>query len=270
MQKLFLLAFPVLLISCSDQTGNTGGDSLRNDSTVKTVSAFSEWHTLTESWAASLNLKSASIMKSFYADSVSYYGDPISADDVVKRQTEYFSAHPDYKIRIFEYVSEEQQPDGSWQVRIVKQVRADGNTANYPSSLTFAQQNGVWKIIAESDDVTDLNKALETKVSYNAEIELEGLIEETSGFMPVKDGDPKSEGRKNYFILWPASLLDIPAAGAMPEEHNVDRVQIIGDAGVINPLLNKKVKVTGTLIHQSEAGHFTKVVMQLSRIETAK
>lgn len=269
MRSFFLLAFPVLVAACSTAADDAPvNDSAASDSAMNVVSVYSEWHTLTESWSESLNLKSASIMKSFYADSVLYYGDPISADDVVKRQTEYFSANSDYKMKISEYIGEEQQPDGSWRVRIIKQVRAGGKTGNYPASLVFAKQNGIWKIIVESDDITDLNKARSNQVSYSpAEVILEGLLEETSGFIISKEGDPKSDGRKKYFILWPSSPLELTASGNMPAEHNVDRLQVEGDSKIITPLLNKKVKITGTLIHQNSPQHFTAVVLNARSVE---
>lgn len=272
MRKFFILAFPVLLMACSEKNpaGSATNDSAVPDSSGKPVSAFSEWHTLTESWSASLNLKSASIMKSFYADSVLYYGDAISSDDVVKRQTEYFNANADYQMKISEYIGEEQQPDGSWRVRIIKQVRAGGKTANYPASLVFAQKNGIWKIVAESDDITDLNKARAIQVTYApAEISLEGLLEETSGFIASKDGDPKSDGRKNYFILWPSSPLDISASGNMAAEQNIDHLQVEGDAKLIASLLNKKVKITGSIVHQNLPQHFTKLVLNAKTVEAA-
>lgn len=263
---------PVFFGACtgSGNSEQNSGDSASADSSKMIVNAYSEWHTLTESWTASLNLKNASLMKSFYADSVQYYGDHISSDDVVKRQTEYFSAHADYKMKISEYIGEEQQPDGSWRVRIMKDVVTDGKTASYPASLIFAKQNGIWKIVSESDDITDINKARSSQVSYAPkEVVLTGLIEETSGFIASKDGDPKSNGKQPYFILWPSSPIDVMASGNLPEEKNIDHLQVLGNAEEIRALLNKKVKITGSLIHQSAPEHFTKVVLNARTLVAA-
>lgn len=274
------IIFPVAVLTftvqaffsaCTDSgnSGQTAGDSIP-DTSQKVVSVYSEWHNLTESWTASLNLKNASLMKSFYADSVLYYGDHISADDVVKRQTEYFNSHTDYKMKISEYIGEEQQPDGSWRVRIMKEIVADGKTASYPASLIFAKQNGIWKIVTESDDITDINKARSSQVSYAPkEVVLTGLIEETSGFIASKDGDPKSNGKQNYFILWPSSPIDVLASGNLPEEKNIDHLQVEGDSEQIRALLNKKVKITGSLIHQNAPEHFTRVVLSARSIVAA-
>lgn len=159
MRKLFFsLSCAFFLFSCSTENGDVKKtDSVTTDS-VQLVPVVSEWHSLTDSWTASLNLKDAPIMKSFYADTVLYYGNKISGDVVVKSQQEYFSANPDYSMKILEYIGEEQQPDGTWSVRITKQVTAGGKTVNYPASLVYAKRNGIWKIISESDDITDLKK----------------------------------------------------------------------------------------------------------------
>src|ERR1044072_2612952 len=167
MRKIAVLAFLVFLFSCNNNNGGGTVDSAQKDSATVKPSGTGGWKELTESCSASLNLRNASIMKSFYADSVLYYGDHLSADDVVHRQEEYFAMNPDYKQRITEYIDEIQQPDGSWLIKIVKQVTANGQTNEYPASLVFADVNGIWKIVAESDDITDLNKARSLEVTYS-------------------------------------------------------------------------------------------------------
>lgn len=274
MRYFFLLLLPFALFSCS---GNEPKSIDAADTAAQAASdTSSDWQQLTESWTASLNLRNASIMKSFYADSVTYYGDAISSADVVSRQTAYFDGNKDYHQKIVEYMGEEQQPDGSWRIRIRKEVTAGGKTADYPASLVFAKSNGIWKIISESDDLTDINKARAEEVPYQpATVTIEGLLEQTSGFLPSKDGDPKSEGKENYFIIWPASKLDVIATTdqekeGMTTEKSVDRLQVIGDEKMITPMLNKKVIITGTLSHQSNEHHFTKVLLTVKTIEEKK
>ncbi len=238
----------------------------------------SSWESLTESWTASLDLKNAPIMKSFYADTVLYYGDRISGDDVVKRQEAYFTAHPDYKMKLAEYISEEQQPDGSWKIRITKKVTVHDSTSTYPASLIYAKQNGIWKIVTESDDITDLKKAQAVDVKYEPEtVTVEGLMEENTGFSAnAKGGDPKSDNKEKYDVIWPSQPLNVIATPAQTHEgldvteKNVDRIQLIGDDKMIQPLLNKKVRITGTLTHGISAHHFTKVLINVSKIEEIK
>lgn len=159
MHKIFFsIVTAALFISCSNESSKQPKlGSVKADS-IPVVAVLSDWQSLTESWTASLNLKNASIMKSFYADSVLYYGDKISGDEVVKRQQNFFASNTDYHQKIVEYISEEQQPDGNWRIRIAKQVTANGKIAEYPASLIYSDKNGIWKIISESDDITDLKK----------------------------------------------------------------------------------------------------------------
>ena len=275
MRKIIFSFFTAFfLLSCSNENTTDNSDSVKSDS-LKLVPVVFEWHALTDSWTASLNLKNASIMKSFYADSVIYYGDKISGDAVVKRQQEYFAANKDYHQKIVEYISEEQQPDGNWRIRITKQVTAGGKTGDYPASLIYSKRNGIWKIISESDDITDLKKGTPLTVHYEPEtVTLEGLMEENTGFSTnTTGGDPKSDNKIIYYALWPSQVLDVIATDAQTKEginvteKNVDHLQLAGDEKKLRPLLNKKVKISGFLYHAQAPSHFTKVLLAVQQIE---
>lgn len=161
MKNILPVFIALFLLSCGNETAQITSDSSAKDSVPVQAKSVTGWKELTESWNASLNLRNASIMKSFYADSVLYYGDHLTSDEVVQRQQQYFGENKDYAQKIVEYIDEIQQPDGSWLIRINKQVTANGKTTDYPASLVYANENGIWKIVAESDDITDLNKAKE-------------------------------------------------------------------------------------------------------------
>ncbi|HTF03077.1 MAG TPA: DUF4431 domain-containing protein [Bacteroidia bacterium] len=275
MRTLVAITLLVFLFSCGNEKGNTPPDSVVNDSSAVKTSAESGWKELTESWNASLNLRNASIMKSFYADSVQYYGDHLSSDDVVRRQQEYFDLNEDYKQKIEEYIDVIQQPDGSWLVKIMKQVTANGKTANYPASLVYAKTNGIWKIVAESDDITDLNNAKSLQVKYAPEIStIEGLLEENTTFGRVTGGDPKSDAKIPYYVVWTKHPLDVIASTDDEKkgwftEVNVERIQLNGDLETIKKLLNHKVRITGKLEHATTEDHYTKVFMNVDLIEEA-
>jgi hypothetical protein len=160
MKTFIALTSVVFLISCGQENTKTAQDTVRADSAQTVFARGGDWQELTESWSASLNLRNAAIMRSFYADTVLYYGDRLTAEEVISRQEAYFVQNPDYKQKITEYIDEVQQPDGSWLIRIIKRVTSGGKTADYPASVVFAKaEGGIWKIVAESDDITDLNKA---------------------------------------------------------------------------------------------------------------
>lgn len=275
MKTSIALASLLLLFSCGNKEKSTNTDSIKSDSVVVQSNADSDWRELTESWNASLNLRNASIMKSFYADSVLYYGDHLSNEEVVHRQQEYFNLNKDYKQKIEEYVELIQQPDGSWLVKIMKKVTANGKTATYPASLVFARVNGVWKIVAESDDITDLNKAKSLEVQYSPQsTTIEGLLEENTAYASLPGGDPKSDAKIPYYVIWSKHSIDVIADSEQEKkgwstERNVERVQLSGHEDEIKKLLNKKVRITGKLEHASTTGHFTKVIMNVELIEEA-
>ncbi len=271
MKHLPILFFALLLFSCGEKTGEVVNDSANTDSVV--TKSATGWKELTESWNASLNLRNASIMKSFYADSVLYYGDHLTSDEVVHRQQEYFRMNPDYVQKIVEYIDEIQQPDGSWLIKITKQVTANGKTADYPASIVYGNVGGIWKIVAESDDITDLNKAKNMQAQYApVKTTLEGLIEENTTFTPVAGTDPKSDARVPYYVIWSKHSLDVVATAEQEKkgiltEENVERIQLIGSEEQIKKMLNHKVRVTGTLDHATGSDHYTKVLLNVELIE---
>ncbi|HTL81307.1 MAG TPA: DUF4431 domain-containing protein [Bacteroidia bacterium] len=272
--RYFIFLLSVFLFSCSG-TDDADGNKVDSPNVVNLkMDSTSDWRSLTESWTASLNLKNASIMKSFYADTVSYYGDRISSADVVMRQSSYFAKNADYKQKITEFISEELQPDGTWRVRLMKQVTAGGKTADYPSSLVFGRSNGIWKIVNESDDISDLTKARVQEVHFAPEVvTIEGLLEETTGFGKTNGGDPKSDARENYNIVWPSTLIDVLANGGSRDGVNVkgvDKIQVVGNDNAVAGLLNKKVKITGTIRLGTGEHEFTKVVLDVKSIEEVK
>jgi hypothetical protein len=272
MKHILPIFFALFLFSCGNGTTEPTNDSTPSlDST--TAPSETGWKELTESWNESLNLRNASIMKSFYADSVLYYGDHLTSDEVVHRQQEYFALNTDYHQKITEYIDEIQQPDGSWLIKIIKQVTTNGKTVDYPASLVYANVNGIWKIVAESDDITDLNKAKNMQAGYApAKTTIEGLVEENTTFGKVEGGDPKSDARIQYYALWSKHSLDVVANAEQEKnglitEENVERIQLIGNEEQVKKLLNHKVRVTGTLNHASADNHYTKVVMNVELIE---
>jgi hypothetical protein len=271
MKYLFSITVLLFLVSCGDGTNPATGDSSKSD--TASVKRESTWKDLAESWNASLNLRNASIMKSFYADSVLYYGDHLSSDDVVHRQQEYFEMNPDYKQKIKEYIEEINQPDGTWLVKITKEVTANGKTIDYPASLVFSNESGIWKIIAESDDITDLNKAKSLQAEYApASTTIEGLLEENTTFASVNGGDPKSDARVPYYVLWSKNTLDVivnatQQKAGIANEYSVERIQLLGGEEQIKKLLNRRVRITGKLNHSSNADHYTNVVMNVELVE---
>lgn len=271
MRTLLFSVIALWMISCGNSAEHPAGDdSLSKDSVAVKASS---WRELAQSWNASLNLRNAAIMKSFYADSVLYYGDHLSSEDVVNRQQGYFSSNKDYSQSIEEYIDEAQQPDGSWLIRIMKQVKVNGKIANYPASLMFAQQNGVWKIVAESDDITDLTKAQTQQVQYApVKVSIEGLIETNTSYNTATDGDPKSNGAVKYYALWSKHPLEIVASPEQQKQgiktlNNVERIQVLVDEAMIEKLLNKKVRITGVLEYNAEGKFNTPAVLRAELVE---
>lgn len=262
--------------ACADNKPNnpTKTDSVVADS----APAESDLQALTESWTQQLNLKNAALTSSFYFDTVTYYGDRVSSEEIFRKQQNYFSRYPDYSQRIKEFVQEEHLPDGSYQIRFIKEVMAGGQLASYPSRIIFRQQNGVWKIALESDDMTDITKARSGEAqtgNYNDVITLAGLVEENTGFAAPQPGqDAKSDQRETYLVMLLDQPLDVigdaNATNEKTTERGLMRVQLQGDENALRRHLNKKIKLTGKLVHATTSLHHTNVLLQVESIQPNK
>lgn len=99
-----------------------------------------------------------------------------------------------------------------------------------------------------------------------------GILEENTGFATVRDGDPKSDGRISYFVIWPDPKFDL--AGGTDDGDTlhkamsqVDRVQLVAGKALLKAHENKKVKITGTLSPADKSHPFTPLLMNVSAIE---
>ena len=72
-------------------------------------------------------------------------------------------------------------------------------------------------------------------------------------------------------MIWPLQPINVIASAASQNgnvtENNIDRLQLIGNDKMIQPFLNKKARVTGTLQHGDHVKHFTRVVMNVTNME---
>ncbi len=262
-----LLVFLLFIASCSEtgkqQTADSTANTNPNDEPPK-------FNALLNTWAEAMNDSDNAVLSSLYADTVSYYGITTASAKVFMLQSDYVAKHKGYMLRITEIDRQEHRPDKSWYIHFTKEVTTATDTVSYPSSLIFAWKSNGWKIISESDDLTDIKGASENYIlNYAPAIsDIEGVIEENNTWNTSKPGnDPKSDGRMVYYALVPKKKITTVAGphNNPPAEENIDRIQIRSKIN-LSKYLNKTVVVSGRLLHSSGSEINTVVQMEVLEI----
>ncbi|MFN8713322.1 MAG: hypothetical protein ACK5Z2_10765 [Bacteroidota bacterium] len=229
-----------------------------------------KFNALLNTWAEAMNDSDNAVLSSLYADTVSYYGITTAASKVFMLQSDYVAKRKGYKLRITEIDRQEHRPDNSWYIHFTKEVTTATDTISYPSSLIFAWKINGWKIISESDDLTDIKGASENYIlNYAPAIsDIEGVIEENNSWNTSKPGsDPKSDGRMVYYVLVPKKKITTIAGlhNNPPAEENIERIQIRSKIN-LSKYVNKTVVVSGRMLHSTGNGINTVIQMDVLEI----
>lgn len=171
------------LFSCSSEKNNTS--KVSNSDTI-----ISE---VVENWNSVHNPENISKIETLYAENVDYYGSAYSKKECVESKIKFIAKNPEYYQQIVGQIDKVYDPLDSNQVtcKFIKRVVFKGKTTDYPSYLVLQKTIEQWKIIQESDLVTDknLSKKSNSKVPKDA----------------VK-GDFDGDGKTEYAWLIPPNM----------------------------------------------------------------
>ncbi|UUC45099.1 hypothetical protein [Flavobacterium cerinum] len=131
-----------------------------------------DFNALVQQWNKAHDTKNTSLFAIVFDDTVLFYGKQESKADCISKKIALFKKFPDFKQETG-IVSQEKQADGTVKCSFTKTVHYNGKNENYPSYLIFKLSGSDWKIIVESDLITDKNLAKKktnaVKVPENAE-----------------------------------------------------------------------------------------------------
>lgn len=108
-------------------------------------------------WNKSLNLRDENISMSVFADEVFFYTKTLSAAECTRARINAAMSDPTWEQSIISDISLETNDDGSVMATFTKQSSGKKGKHTYPAYLILKKYGEDWKIIHESDKLTDRN-----------------------------------------------------------------------------------------------------------------
>ena len=94
-----------------------------------------------------------------FDDFVLFYGTKLSSETCLNKKKSLLQKYPDFQLAIIGSIDVVQIAKNECKCSFTKRVTINNKTTDYPSYLIFKEINDNWKIIVESDLVTDKNLA---------------------------------------------------------------------------------------------------------------
>lgn len=117
---------------------------------------------LVDSWNDALNRTESTPPQSLYRGKVEWYGQSLSAQQVVAREQAFLAKNSDYQQHIVTALNiQPAEDDKSVIVRFVKRAGTTGKMTNYPEEILLMRDAAGWRITRETDGITRANQSKE-------------------------------------------------------------------------------------------------------------
>ena len=305
MKKIMFFIIFLLLLSCekngnvdnSENLANSKNISDNNENIKKTnnenIEKINKERSIEEEiknmvviWNAASNNADFGTLEKILGDKIDYYQSLISRDYYIADQKRFFQKNPVYSQRIVGNIIVTQLSDNKMLARFVKEVSTRKETKEYPSYLAFENINGSWKLVVESDTVSDANIARmkqrknntqekvqeqqpaiitpnQSQYYYGSSVKLVGTITRR------KYQNPDNSVANVFLLRLSTPITVIGNTEDSPTERNVQEIQLMGNETISlfdKDVVGKKVQITGELFHLHTGHHYTQVLILVSNI----
>lgn len=285
MKKLAILSILLVTFSCGLNNQSNNDKKSEKNSTQKAKTSEQEVKEMVELWNKASSNGDFTVLENMLADKIEYYQQTVTRDYYIKDQKKFFEKNPVYGQVIKGDIDIQQISDTQYKAEFVKEVTTKKGTKDYPSYLVFKKIGNEWKLILESDMVSDENiekKKKQKTESPNKSTYYYANSQTLIGTFDIKkifveDGAANENGKTiyPYFLFLSSPIKVVPAVADDSEnivETGVTELHLVLDENLINYLKSnqaygKKVKLTGELFHSNTAHHHSAVLMDVKNIE---
>ena len=285
MKKLIILSILLTTLSYGLNNKSNNDKKLEKTSMEKVKTSKQKIKEMVELWNKASSNGDFTVLENMLADKVEYYQQTVTKDYYIKDQKKFFEKNPVYGQVIKGDIDIQQISDTQYKAEFVKEVTTKKGTKDYPSYLVFKKIGNEWKLILESDTVSDANiekKKNQKTENPNKSTYYYGDNQTLIGTFDIKkifveDGAENENGKTiyPYFLFLSSPIKVVPAVADDSEnivETGVTELHLVLDENLINYLKSnqaygKKVKMTGELFHSNNAHHHSAVLMDVKDIE---
>ena len=285
MKKLAILSILLVTFSCGLNNQSNNDKKSEKNSTQKGKTSEQEVKEMVELWNKASSNGDFTVLENMLADKIEYYQQTVTRDYYIKDQKKFFEKNPVYGQVIKGDIDIQQISDTQYKAEFVKEVTTKKGTKDYPSYLVFKKIGNEWKLILESDTVSDANiekKKNQKTENPNKSTYYYGDNQTLIGTFDIKkifveDGAENENGKTiyPYFLFLSSPIKVVPAVADDSEnivETGVTELHLVLDENLINYLKSnqaygKKVKMTGELFHSHTIYHHSAVLMDVKNIE---
>ena len=276
MKKIVLLG--VIVLSFVIQAGYFDEkNSYYQNSQLRTKIIKDEIKEMVYIWNEASSNADFDTLKKILADKIEYYQTTVSRDYYIKDQKKFFEKNPVYGQVLKGDIKVEKISNKQVKAEFVKEVTTKKGTKDYPSYLIFANVNGEWKLILESDKVSDANAENQKKrAAENPNKSTYKYDEPVTivGTFGIKEFETETGIQKPY-VLKLSSPITVVANGGdefNETETNQRTIQMAPSEEHINYLKSrnaygKRIQVTGSFYHSHTGHHFTPVLISVSEVK---
>ena len=294
MKKIVFFIIFLLLLSCGkkETAGNSGNSSnlSNNNGNIKKIgnkkSVEEQIKEMVNIWNDASSNADFDTLERILGDRIDYYQSIVSKSYYIADQKRFFQKNPVYSQRIIGEIIVTQLSNGQMQAEFVKEVSTSQDVKTYPSYLVFENVNSEWKLVVESDTVSDNNIAKmkngknkvqrkvqrrqaaiipnQTKYDYNSSVTIVGTL------ISRRYQTINNSVTDVFFLRLSTPITVIgDSSEDSPTETNVQEIQLMGNEtlSLLNKdVLGKRVQITGELFHSHTAHHHTEVLIMTSNI----
>ena len=216
-------------------------------------------------------------LEKILGDKIEYYQSSVTKAYYISDQKKFFEKNPIYGQKIKGDITVTQISNKQVKAEFIKEVTTKKGTKDYPSYLIFANVNGEWKLILESDTVSDANienrkkRAAEnpnkSKYKYDEPVTIVGTF-------GIKKVETENGIAKPYVITLNTPIKVVADEGddVNQTESNQNMIQLALSDEHINYLKSKnaygkRIQVTGTFYYWHSMYHYTPVLMSVSEVK---
>ena len=216
-------------------------------------------------------------LEKILGDKIEYYQSSVTKAYYISDQKKFFEKNPIYGQKIKGDITVTQISNKQVKAEFIKEVTTKKGTKDYPSYLIFANVNGEWKLILESDKVSDANAENQKKRAAENPNKSKYKYEEPVtivGTFGIKKVETENGIAKPYVITLNTPIKVVADEGddINQTESNQNMIQLALSDEHINYLKSKnaygkRIQITGTFYHSHTMYHYTPVLMSVSEVK---